>query len=101
MALGAFRLPAIGKTPKLSLPPFKMPGAAAPKIRAVSIKPIGGGFHVQHHMSGVRTPTKSFVFANPKKMVQHLKRIQDTEWMKPMQDPAGRIVHVLDLGETP
>jgi hypothetical protein len=86
--------------PKVSLTPFKAPGTAAPKIRQVKITPVGGGFHVQHAMSG-NTPDRSFVFANPAKMVTHLRRIENTEWMKPMQDPAGRIVHDLNIGETP
>ena len=90
--------------PKIHLPtPFKFPKApaapAVPKIRAIKIAPVTGGFHVQHAMS--HGGTQHFVFSNPAKMVTHLRRIQKNGWMKPGQDPAGAIVHDLNIGETP
>lgn len=68
-----------------------------PKIRAVKVAPVSNGLHVTHLMSGPH-PNKEFVFASPAKMVSHLKRIQDTEWLHPMNDPAKKTTSVLDLG---
>jgi hypothetical protein len=69
----------------------------APKIRQVHLIPAdNGAMRAVHHLSTGKT--KSFVFQNPKLMVQHLKRIEANEWLKPMQDPARRITSTLDIG---
>ena len=71
-----------------------------PKLTAVHIKPAINGFHVTHQFQHPHPP-KQFVFQNPAKMLTHLRRIENTQWLHPTQDPARRTVSVLDLGETP
>lgn len=75
------------------------PISTPPKIRAIRITPVSNGLKVSHAMHNA--PAKQFVFADPMKMAQHLRRIQNHEWMRPGQNPAPRATHVLDLGETP
>lgn len=75
------------------------PISTPPKIQAIRITPVSNGLKVSHVMHNA--PAKHFVFADPMKMAQHLRRIENHEWMRPGQNPAGRVTHVLDLGETP
>ncbi len=75
---------------------IKMP--AAPKIAHVSItKPNGGGLIVQHHMTHGPKPVP-FVFADPNKALQHLKKIQASQWRQPDQNVGGKVTHDLGLG---
>jgi len=88
----------LAPAPKFHAPkPFKLP--SPPKIRAIHIRPLTNGLKVTHHMSG--GTSKVFTFTAPNKMLSHLRRIQNTEWLKPMHDPAPQMVHALNLGETP
>jgi hypothetical protein len=66
----------------------------------VHIEPVKNGLTVTHSMSGPH-PAKQFVFGSPAKMLTHLKRIQNTAWLHPMQDPAKRVVSSQDLGGIP
>ena len=75
--------------------PIRVP---TPKIAHVSVTPVGGGFKVQHMMHPA--PAKTFVFADPKKMMQHLNKIQSSQWREPGRNEAIPITHDLDLGPT-
>ena len=75
---------------------IKMP--AAPKIAAVHMAKVGGGFHVQHVMHGA--PTKHFVFQDPAKAMQHLRKIQANQWKTPDSNPAIAMDRTMDLGPT-
>jgi hypothetical protein len=86
--LGKFLRPTIAKA-----------SSTPPKIKAVHIRPLSNGVHVTHKMAA--GGDKQFVFQNPAKMVQHLKRIQNTAWLRPMQDQAPRMAQVLDIGQRP
>jgi|SRR5579872_6196441 len=80
--------------------PFRVPAGGPPKIRALRITPLDdGSLHLKHSMS--HGNDKNFTFQNPKLMTQHLKRITENEWLRPMQDPANRTVRVLDIGALP
>lgn len=95
-ALAAVHLPTVSK----ALKPFALPASGPPKIRAVKITPQGDkSLHVAHMLKG--GGTKTFSFASPQLMGQHLKRIEKNAWLKPMQDNAPRIVKTLDLGGLP
>lgn len=93
------RLPAL---PHITAPLPKVRfKATAPKIAAVHIHPVSNGFKVTHQFQAPHKP-KQFVFQNPAKMVQHLRRIENTAWLHPnTARDAKREVEVLDLGETP
>lgn len=80
----------------------KPPSVKAPKIAAVKIRPLNaGGLEVTHSFPAPH-PAKQFVFASPTKMVQHLRRIEDTAWLHPnTAKDARRTVQVLNAGEEP
>lgn len=81
----------------VALTPPKSP--KVPKIAAIKIKPVGGGFHVSHAMRSGKS--KDFVFQSPAKMVTHLKRLEQTAWLRPMNDIAPRTAAITDIGMTP
>lgn len=75
--------------------PIKAP--TPPKIAAVTVKKMGSGFAVQHHMTSGPRPVP-FVFSDPAKMLTHLRRIEKAQWREPDKPIAGAITHDLDLG---
>jgi hypothetical protein len=91
---------ALATTGKLPKPP-KAVVPKLPKIAAVHIQPAKNGFKVTHEMTPEPHAPKQFVFNSPAKMLTHLKRIESTAWLHPMQNPAKRIVATQDLGEVP
>jgi hypothetical protein len=83
---------------KLNVIPMPKPiKVSAPKIASVHIAKLSNGFAVQHHMTSGPKPVP-FVFADPKKALTHLRRIQNSQWRMPDKNEAGAITHDLDLG---
>lgn len=74
--------------------PVKAP--AGPKIASVHVSKKNGGIIVQHHMTSGPRP-KPFVFQDPGKAVQHLKRIQSSQWRQPDRNEATAVDRTLDL----
>jgi hypothetical protein len=85
-------IPASIGIPKLKLP--KIPGV--PKLIHVDINKVGNGFNVKHSFHA--HPPKQFVFHKASKMLAHIKRIQNSDWLHPNVDrDAKRITGVLNL----
>ena len=76
--------------------PMKLP--ATPKIASVHVTPISGGMKVQHNMTHGPKPVP-FVFADPAKVMSHLKRIQTSAWRQPDRNYAGAVNKTLNLNE--
>jgi hypothetical protein len=70
---------------------------SAPKIASVHIAKQGGQFQV-HHVMTQAPHFKKFTFADPAKMMSHLKRIQSSQWREPDRNEGPAIAKTLDLG---
>lgn len=84
----------------MNLHPIALPKkikVSPPKLASVHVQKVGNGFKVQHNMTHGPHP-KPFVFSDPSKMTNHLKRIQASQWREPDRDEASKITHTLDLG---
>lgn len=70
--------------------------AAAPKLASVHITPVRNGVKVQHHMTHGPQP-RPFVFQDPAKAIQHVRKIQANQWRMPESNPAASMDRTLDL----
>jgi hypothetical protein len=68
-----------------------------PKIAQVNIHPIGGGFKVSHEMTH-GPKVQPWVFQDPKKMGQHLSKIENSAWREPDRNEGPAVTHDLNLG---
>ena len=83
----------------MNLHPLGMPKpmhVSAPKIAHVSVAKINNGVTVQHHMTAGPQP-KPFVFDDPRKAMQHIRRIQSSQWREPDRNPATAMNRSLDI----
>lgn len=81
------------------LHPIAMPKpirTSAPKIASVHVARVGGGFHVQHNMTGGAAP-KQYVFQDPKKMLQHINKIGSNAWREPGHNDGPAMTRTMDL----
>ena len=78
--------------------PMRVPKVAAPKLAAVHVSKIGGGYKVQHIPTHGPKPVP-FVFSDPNRMLSHLNRIQRSQWREPERDEANKITPVLGIGQ--
>ena len=84
---------------KIAAPP-KPVRIPKPKITAIKVRKVSdGSFIVHHQMSNGKQ--KEFTFQSPAKMVTHLKRLEQTAWLRPMNDIAPRTAAITDIGMTP
>ena len=74
--------------------PIKIP---APKIATIHVAKVGNKFKVQHYMTHGPKPVP-FVFSDPNKMLQHLRRIQTSQWRQPERNEAAKVTHDLNVG---
>lgn len=85
--------PAI-KAPRIPMPkPIKAP---APRIAGISISKIGGGFKVEHQMTH-GPKIHPFVYQDPAKMMQHLARVQKSQWREPDRNYGTALDKTLNL----
>jgi len=83
-----------------NLHPIAMPKpikVAAPKLASVHVQKVGNGYKVQHNMTHGPHP-RPFVFSDPSKMTQHLKRIQSSAWRMPDRNEGHAVTHEMNLG---
>jgi hypothetical protein len=86
------------KPPKLNnvIPMPKPIKVAAPKIANIHVTKGQGGYVVKHNMTHPPQP-KPFVFSDPHKMANHLKRIESSAWRQPDRNEGTAIDKTLNL----
>jgi hypothetical protein len=92
----------LGKVSLAKFKPLKAPKVPkSPKLVGIHIRPISNGTAVTHLFHNAKP--KEFTFQSPAKMVTHLKRLEQTAWLRPMAgaQQADRAAKIEDIGATP